>query len=176
MFRCVFLKVINMEVKTLGLFLVSLIALFIAFGIGFFFPLNNFFSIVPISLAVIGFFLFGAAMYGYFAFIPHVFFGLALGSQRNAAIFVYLLPIILATYAGIKFGSALMDDLLNKKYFLTEGKTIIILLAFAMISAVAIELFLPTLIEILWIEDYWGLQMTDSGSTSDLIGQLTSLI
>ena len=168
--------VIDMEVKALGLFLASLIALFIAFGIGFFFPMNNFFSIVPIPLVVVGFFLFGAAMYGYFAFIPHIFFGIALGSQRNAAIFVYLLPVILATYAGIKFGSALMDDLLNKKYFLTEGKTIIILLAFAMISAVAIELFLPTLIEILWIEDYWGLQMTDSGSTSDLIGQLTSLI
>ena len=115
-------------------------------------------------------------MYGYFAFIPHVFFGLALGSQRNAAIFVYLLPIILATYAGIKFGSALMDDLLNKKYFLTEGKSILILLTLAIVSAVAIELFMPTIIEMIWIEDYYGLQMTDSGSTGDLIGQLTSLI
>jgi len=165
-----------MEVKTIGLFLVSLIALFIAFGIGFFFPLNNFFSFVPISLAVIGFFLFGAAMYGYFAFIPHIFFGLAHGSTRNAAIFVYLFPIILATYAGIKFGNALMDDLLNKKYFLTEGKSILILFAIALVSGIAIELFMPTIIDMLWIEDYWGMQMSGSGNTTDLIGKLTSLI
>jgi len=165
-----------MEVKTLALFLVSLIALFVAFGIGFFFPMNNFFSVVPISLAIIGFFLFGAAMYGYFAFIPHIFFGLALGSQRNVAIFVYLAPIILATYAGVKLGSALMDDLLNKKYFLTEGKTIVILLAIAIISAVAIELFMPTIIEMIWIDDYWGMQMASGGSTGDLIGKLTSLV
>ena len=165
-----------MEVKTIGLFLLSLIVLFISFGIGFFFPIYNFYSIVPVSLAVIGFFLFGAALYGYFAFIPHIFYGLGLGSNRNAAIFVYLLPIILATYAGIKFGNALMDDLLNKKYFLKEGKTIVFLLAIAIISAVAIELFMPTIIDILWIEDYWGMNMSDSGNTTDLISDLTSLI
>jgi hypothetical protein len=165
-----------MEVKTLGLFLLSLIMLFIAFGIGFFIPLYNFYIIVPIPLAVIGFFLFGAAMYGYFSFIPHIFYGIGLGSNRNAAIFIYLLPIVLATYAGIKFGNALMDDLLNKKYFLNEGKTIIILLAIALLSAVAIELFMPTIIDILWVEDYWGMNMSDSGNTTDLIGELTSLI
>ena len=115
-------------------------------------------------------------MYGYFAFIPHVFFGLAQGSTRNAAIFIYLFPIIIATYAGIKFGNALMDDLLNKKYFLTEGKSIIILFAIALVSGIAIELFMPTIIELLWIEDYWGMQMSGNGNTTDLIGKLTSLI
>ena len=165
-----------MEVKTIALFLVSLIALLISFGIGFFYPLNNFFSFVPISLGVVGFFLFGAAMYGYFAFIPHIFFGLAHGSTKNAAIFVYLLPIILATYAGIKFGNALMDDLLNKKYFLTEGKSILILFAIALVSGIAIELFMPTIIDMLWIEDYWGMQMSGSGNTTDLISDLTALI
>jgi hypothetical protein len=165
-----------MEVKILGLFLASLIALLISFGIGFFFPIHNFFSVVPISLAVVGFFLFGAAMYGYFAFIPHIFFGLAHGSTKNAAIFIYLLPVILATYAGIKFGSALMDDLQNKKYFLTEGKSIIILFTLAIISGIAIELFMPTIIDMLWVEDYWGMQMSGSGNTTDLISELTSLI
>ncbi|MBT7241240.1 MAG: hypothetical protein HN878_02005 [Candidatus Diapherotrites archaeon] len=165
-----------MEVKTIALFLVSLIALFIAFGVGFFFPLNNFFSFVPISLAIIGFFLFGAAMYGYFAFIPHVFFGLALGSERNAAIFVFLAPIAIATYAGVKFGNALMDDLLNKKYFLKEGKNILILLIIALVLGIAIELFMPTIIDIIWMDDYWGMQMKDNGTVGDFIGELTSLI
>ena len=165
-----------MEAKTLAFFLLSLIILFISFAIGFFFPLNNFFSVVPISLAVIGFFLFGAAMYGYFAFIPHIFFGLALGSERNAAIFIYFIPIAIATYAGVMFGQALMGDLLNKKYFLNEGKSILILLIIALVMGVAIELFMPTLVEMLWIEDYWGMQMKDSGTIGNLIGDLTSLI
>jgi len=115
-------------------------------------------------------------MYGYFAFIPHIFFGLALGSEKNAAIFIYFAPIAIATYAGIKFGTALMDDLLNKKYFLKEGKSILILLIIALVMGMAIELFMPALVEMLWIEDYWGMQMKDNGTIANLIGDLTSLI
>jgi hypothetical protein len=166
-----------MEIKAIALFLISLIALFASFAYSFFYPIDNFFSAVPITLLVLGFFLMGTALYGILAFVPHVFFGLTMGTQKNALIFIYIFPILIATYAGILLGTSLMDDFNLKKYFLKDGKKVLFLLATAIIMAFAIEVLLPiALTTKLWPEDIFGLHTTEGKSFTGVLSELTKMI
>ena len=165
-----------MQLKPIAFFLASIIALLLSFTFAFFFPLPNLFSAIPISLLVIGFFLMGFSMFGFFSFIPHIFFGLALGSEKNASIFIYLAPILLATYAGTKMAGALLDDINLKKYFLEEGKTVLILLISAIALALLIEFSLPLLLEMNIIPtDIWGMNVKEGEQVTSMIDQLIKL-
>lgn len=83
-----------------------------------------------------------------------------MGTKKNVIIFIYITPIIIATYAGLKLGSILMDDFNKKKYFLENGKNIIALIAIAIIMAITIEIILPLIIEIqLWPDDMLGMNL-----------------
>jgi hypothetical protein len=160
-----------MEKRPLAFLLLSLMALFASFAYSFMNPFPTFFTEMPLSLLVIGFFFFGAMAFGYLSFVPHVFMGLAMGAERNAAIFLYLLPVMLATYSGALLGSALEKDFRMRKYFLEDGKKVLALLAIAIALAVAIDLALPYIIQY-WPQDWMGMNMKQGGDIWSLISGL----
>ena len=164
-----------MEIKPIAFLLISLICLLLALAYSFFYPAPNFLGTVPFVLVVLAFFFFGVLAFGYLAFIPHIFYGLALGANKNAAIFLFFIPIVLATYAGTTLGSALEKDFKVKKYFLADGKKVLILLIIAIVLAIAAELALPTIIS-MWPSDLFGLSIKQNEGISDLINNLSGLI
>jgi len=117
----------------------------------------------------------GTALFGYLSFVPHILFGLALGAEKNAAIFIYLLPIAIATYAGAKLGVALEADFRKQKYFLNEGKKILGLLALSLVIAFAIEVAMPIIISYL-PQDLWGMSVKEGKNVWGMFSQLTTLI
>lgn len=126
-------------------------------------------------MAVIGFFLAGIVFFGYFAFIPSIFLGLQLGGEKNAAIFLYIIPLILATYAGAKFGFILQDDFFRKKNYLDHVKMIMGIFVVAVILALLIEISLPTILEF-WPKDFLGMSVTQGKSVGSLIGDISKLM
>ncbi len=126
-------------------------------------------------MTTVGYFLAGVAFFGYFAFIPSIFLGLQLGAEKNAAIFLYVIPLILATYAGTKLGFVLQDDFLNKKNYMEHVKIIAIIFIFAIILALAIEMSLPTILEY-WPKDFLGMNVTQGKSVGNLIGDISGLM
>ena len=164
-----------MEKKPLAFLLVSLIALFATFLYSFFNPFPTFFSQLPFALLIIGFFLFGTLAFGYLSFVPHIFLGLAMGAEKNAILFVYLVPIIIATYAGAMLGAALGKDFNRKKYFLGDGKKVLTLLIVAIILTIAIDLALPYVIQY-WPQDIMGLSIKPGGDVWSLISNLPGTI
>ena len=161
-----------MQARTMALFLVSLIALFASFAYSFYYPTFNGFISIPITIMIITFFLFGALGFGYLSFVPHIFLGLAMGASRNALLFVYLIPILFATYAGVKLGSSLTDDFRLKDYFTNNGKVIITFLLLAIIIAIIIEFSLPIIMNMHLIpEDLLGLHINtlNTGNIFDLL-------
>ncbi len=160
-----------MDVRALALTLVALTALFGSFVFGFTYPTPNFFSEIAFPLLAINFFLFGAIFFGYFAFIPHIIFGLSLGTQKNAAIFLYLIPLIVATYAGTKLGSSIDKDFAKKKYLINDLKAIVAMLIVAIILALVAEMALPYIIQY-WPQDLMGLNIKE---TQDIWGMISSI-
>jgi hypothetical protein len=165
-----------MDKKALALLLICTIALLMSFIISFFIPINNFIGYYPLTILTLLFFFFGAIGFGFVSFIPHILLGLSFGSNKNALIFIYLAPILLATYAGLKLASALLDDFNNKKYFLTEIKPIITFIIIAIALSLLIELTLPLIISgELWPKDLFEMNISQGESITDLFGELKSL-
>jgi len=156
------------DAKSISFFLISMIALLCSFSYSFFFPMDTFFGGIPLTLSIMSFFFMGATLFGVLAFLPHIFFGLSMGAQRNAAIFIYLVPIVLATYAGTKLGSALWDDFNAKKYFLGEGKRVLLFLFLAIVLSLIIEVALPMVIN-LWPQDYFGMNLKEGVNIIQII-------
>jgi len=115
-----------------------------------------------------------ALFFGYLAFLPHIFYGLAIGSEKNAAIFLYIFPIVLATYAGAKLGFALEADFKLEKYFLEDGKKVFWMLVTAIILALAIEILLPQIISMI-PEGLFGLDIKGGETTVSLFDKLRGL-
>jgi len=165
-----------MEKKTLALLLISLVALLASFALSFLQPMNNTFVGLPLTVLVLAFFLFGVVGFGFLSFVPHIFLGLAMGAQKNATIFIFLAPIILATFAGIKLGTSLLDDMQIKKYFLEEWKTILLPLVIALALAITIEFTLPIIIQMqLWPEDLLGMNMQEGTNVYGLLQELKAI-
>lgn len=165
-----------MDNKALAFLLICIIAFLLSFIISFFNPITNFIGHYPLTILTLLFFFFGAIGFGFISFIPHILLGLSLGSNKNALIFLYSAPIMIATYAGLKLGSVLLDDFNKKKYFLEELRPIITLIFIAIIISVAIEMALPIIISgQLWPEDLFGLNIEQGESITGLINELKAL-
>ncbi|MFA5763583.1 MAG: hypothetical protein WC915_02120 [archaeon] len=165
-----------MNKKALAFLLICTIVLLLSFIISFFIPMTNFIGNYPLTILTLLFFFFGVIGFGFISFIPHALLGLSLGSNKNALIFLYAAPIMLATYAGLKFGSVLLDDFNNKKYFLTEIKPIITFVIIAIVLSLVIELALPIIISgDLWPKDLFGMTISEGDSITDLFTELKSL-
>lgn len=164
-----------MDKKIISSFLVSLLFFFGAYCYGFFFPTVTSFSDISLTIVTISFFLAGTIFFGFMAFIPALFFGLALGTQQNAAIIIYIFPLLLALYAGIKLGVTSFEDLNNRIYLTKEVEKIITLVIVAIILAIIIEQTMPIIIEI-WPTETFGLEMKQGKDVFEMIESLKTHI
>lgn|GEM_PF-1221528 len=168
-----------MEKKTILLVLICMLFLLGSFINGFFFYTDSstvsIFGQVPLTIAVLGFFIFGTIFFGFIAFIPHILMGLTLGATQNAGIIIYFFPILIATYAGISFGNTILDDFQRKKYLTAQLKKTLLLLALALIIALAIEVFTPQIIE-LWPKNMTGLEIKGTKNTAEIADSLSKFI
>lgn len=165
-----------MDKKALALVLVSMIILLASFAYSFFTPTSTFFSEIPFTVTIIGYFLAGILFFGYLAFIPSIFFGLQLGAEKNAAIFLYIVPSIISTYAGTKLGFLLQEDFMKKKAFIRELKKILILFVISFILAITIENALPAIIEFWPKEDFVGLKLIQGNNAANMVDDFSRLI
>jgi hypothetical protein len=164
-----------MDKKAVMLMVVCLIALFGSFLFAMFNPSGTMFLILPLTIMIIVFFFFGVIGFGFASFVPYVLLGLAMGTQKNAVLFLYLIPILIATYAGLKLGSTLLDDFRRKIYFTEHWKIIVSLLITAIIIAVAIELALPMLEGLqLWPADLFGMEFNQT-NVKDIFSYLEQI-
>jgi len=152
----------------------SLILMFLAFIYSFFAPAANFLAGTPITFLSLGFFMFGMLGFGYLLPILSILYGLAMGANRDASIFIFLIPIALSAYAGAILGSALKEDFEIKKYFLEEGQVVATLLAVALIMAFAIEVAYPLFIENL-PTDLFGFTFKEGTTATSMMDRLISL-
>jgi len=164
-----------LDKRALALVLISLIVLLLGFTYSYYFPTQTFFVEIPFTMTAIGYFLSGIVFFGYLAFLPSVFLGLQLGAEKNAAIFLYIIPLIISTYAGTKLGFILQDDFFNKKNYMEHIKIIAGLFILAIILAYAIEASLPYILEY-WPKDFLGMNVTQGKSINGLIGDISKLI
>jgi hypothetical protein len=164
-----------MEKKPLALVLMMLIAILTAFTFSYLDPTTTVFGEVPLTITVLAFFLAGTIYFGYFAFIPGILFGLDLGATKNAAIFLYIFPLIIATYAGTLFGFVTEEDFKKKKNLTTELKTTVILLVISIILALIIEMGIPMLTE-MWPKDFFGMNLIEGKTIGGMIGDVSKLI
>lgn len=150
-----------MKARALALLIISFIALFASFAYSIFMPTYTLFTIYPLTIMTLIFFLFGIIGFGYLVFLPHIYLGLPMGAEKNALIFVYFLPIALATYAGIKIGQSIEEDFKIKEYLTKkENKNIIYTFIIAIVSSIFIEASLPILFNMeLWPKDLLGLNI-----------------
>lgn len=165
----------ELEKKSTIVFLICLVALLGSFAYATLYNYEGYLLDMPLTIAVIGFFLAGTVFFGTLAFLPHLLYGLTLGYQKNAAIILYFFPIAIATYAGVRLGFLLMDDFKKKKYFLEEFQSIIMMLGVAIILSIVIEISLPVIISI-WPQDMWGLELKEGKNIGGLIEELTKYI
>jgi len=149
-----------MKAQPLALLILCFITLFACFIYSFFYPIVTPLNTFPLTLITILFFLFGIIAFGFFSFVPHAFLGLSLGAEKNALIFVYLIPIFIATYAGIKLGYLIWQDFEVKEYFLENSKKLIYLFLLAIVISIIIETALPLILNMdLWPKDMLGLNL-----------------
>lgn len=162
-----------MDEKSVSMAIFTLFGLLAAFAYSYFYPTTLLFGVesqIPISLLTIINFLFGAIFFGYAAFIPALLIGLQLGAQKNAAIFLYIFPLLISTYAGVKLGFALESDFWGKKNYLNVIKIITTILVISLVIAVLIELILPFLVQF-WPADT-GLTVQESQTVMGLLNEL----
>lgn len=155
------------------LVLLSIIALLIGFAYSYFIPTTVGMEGVPFSAMTAGFFICGTIFFGYASFIPMLLFGLQTGAERNAAIFLYIIPSILATYAGTKLGVLLQDDFNKKQNFFEQGKKILLFIVIAVLIAIIVEQALPYIMEF-WPKDFLGLNLNRGTTVSNIIEQLNT--
>ena len=164
-----------MEKKPLGIMLAGTALLLIAYLYAYFNPITTIYAEIPFPIVIISFFLAGTVFFGYFTFIPLILFGLEMGAQKNAAIFLYLIPAIISAYAGAKFGTTLQEDFNKKRNYIKETKIILAILLTAIVLAVIIEAVLPTIIQ-LWPKDFLGMNVTQGKGIVELIQDMAELI
>lgn len=156
-----------MRAQPLALLIICFIALFSSFIYSFFYPTISPFNTIPLTIITISFFLFGVIGFGFLSFLPHIFLGLNLGANKNALIFLYLLPISIATYAGIKLGFLIQQDFEKKEYFIEKSKIIVYLIVFAILISLTIEFLQPIIFNLdIWPKDLLGLNIEDSDATT----------
>lgn len=163
-----------MDEKTLSMTIFALLGLLAAFTYSFFNPTFILLGSevnLPISIFTMLNFFFGAIFFGYLAFIPAILMGLNLGAQKNASIFLYIIPIIISTYAGARLGFGIEKDFWNKENYLTILKKVIGILSIAIIIAIIIELTLPYLIQF-WPQEIGELGLQEGETIFDLIQEL----
>jgi hypothetical protein len=150
-----------LNAKALGILILCFIALFASFAYSFFEPIYTQITVFPLTIMTILFFAFGLIFFGYLAFLPHIYLGLTMGAEKNALIFVYFLPIALATYVGVKIGTSIEEDFkLNEYLSSRKNKSLIQLLIFAILLSVFIEVALPIILNMqIWPEDLLGLKI-----------------
>ena len=136
-----------METKPLAIMLISLISMFLAFIYSFYSPTANFLASTPITFLTLGFFMFGFLAFSYTLPLLFIFYGLAMGSNKDASIFIYMIPIILGAYAGAILGASLEEDFKMRKYFLQNGRQIVTFIAIALVLAFMIEYLYPLFID-----------------------------
>ncbi len=162
-----------MDEKSLSMAIFTLFGLLAAFAYSYFYPTTLLFGVesqIPLSILTILNFLFGAIFFGYAAFIPALLIGLQLGAQKNAAIFLYIFPIIISTYAGTKLGFALESDFWGKKNYLKTMKIVTTILIISLVIAIIIELILPYLVQF-WPADT-GFTVQESQTVMSLLNEL----
>lgn len=156
-----------MKAQVIALLIICFIALFSSFIYSFFYPTATTIINLPLTIITIIFFLFGIIGFGFLSFIPHIFLGLSLGASKNALIFLYIFPIAIATYAGIKLGYLAQKDFEKKEYFLSQTKKIIYFFAIAITLSLIIEIGQPIIFNMeLWPKDLLGLNMKEGDITS----------
>ena len=173
--KTIFNMGVKVEKKPLALLLVSVILLLACFAVSYAYPIPTFFAGTPFTVIIICAFLSGAIFFGYLSFIQSIFFGLELGAEKNAAIFLYIIPLLIAIYAGTKLGFALEEDFTKKRNFILDIKKIFALLLAAIILALIVELLLPTIIQ-LWPKDFLGMNMGQEKGIAGLINDIAKLI
>ena len=142
---------------------ICLVAFFGSFLYSMYTPIETGFLILPITIMTIMFFFFGVIGFGFGSFVPFLLLGFAMGIRRDPILFIYLIPILIATYAGLKLGSTLFDDFRRKIYFTKHGKTIISLIVIAIIIAIALEFALPLISEMNFLpKDVFGAQVVET--------------
>jgi len=165
-----------MDAKATVLLAICFVALFGSFLYSMFTPIETGMLILPITIMTIVFFFFGVIGFGFASFVPYLLLGFAMGIRRDPILFIYLLPILIATYAGLKLGSTLLDDFRRKIYFTPHGKTIISLIVIAIIIAIALEFALPLISEMNFIpNDVFGTEIvkTKIPDMSDFLKTIT---
>ncbi|VVB75607.1 Uncharacterised protein [uncultured archaeon] len=164
-----------MEVKPLMMLLIAMSCLLGGFVYSYFTPSPNFFAEIPFTGVTIAAFLAGTIFFGYLAFIPMLLFGFQLGADKNAAIFLYFIPSLIATYAGTKLGFALQADFFKKRNAMKDMKIIILLLIGAVALALVVEMSLPMIINF-WPKEYFGLSVVEGKNNAiGLIGEISKL-
>ncbi|OQA31114.1 MAG: hypothetical protein BWY55_00640 [archaeon ADurb.Bin336] len=160
-----------MDEKALSMTIFTLLGLLAAFTYSFFDPtlilLGSEIKLPIIIFTILNFF-FGTIFFGYLAFLPAILMGLNLGAQKNAAIFLYIIPIVISTYAGTKLGFGIEKDFWKKDNYLPTIKKIFGILFIAIIIAIIIELALPHLIQF-WPKGTGELGLEQGETIIDLI-------
>ncbi len=163
-----------MEQKPLAIILTSLIAMFLAFIYSFYMPTANFLVGTPLIFLTLGFFMFGVLAFGYTLPLLSAFYGLAMGANEDASIFIFMIPLTIAAYAGVLLGSSLEDDFKVRSYFLKNGRQVATLAVIAIVLAVAIEYAYPLFINSL-PQDLFGFTFKEGVTTASAMDQLISL-
>ncbi len=161
-----------MDNRVLTFVLISIIAFLSGFAASYLFPIQTPFVDVPFSVLAIGLILGGAAFFGYLGFIPALLLGLQLGAEKNAAVFIYIAPVILAIYAGTYIGVLINKDFERKEIFAKKAKNIIVIVAIALVISFAVEMAVPYTVEY-WPKDYLGMSVGGGYMSydSDLTGE-----
>ena len=163
-----------MEKKPLAIMLISLISMFLAFIYAFYSPMANFLAGMPLTFLTLGFFMFGFLAFSYTLPLLYIFYGLAMGSNKDASIFVFMIPITLGAYAGAILGTSLEEDFKMRKYFLQDGRTIFTLIAVAIVLAFLLEFIYPFFIESL-PQDLFGFTFKEGITTASAMDKLIGL-
>ena len=166
---------ICLDNRALALVLISAIALLLGFSYSYYNPIATGFSEIPFTIIAIIYFLSGILFFGYLAFFPSILFGLQLGAEKNAAIFLYIIPILISTYAGTKLGFILQEDFFNKKNYLEHIKTIATIFIIAIILAFIVEVSLPYILDF-WPKDFLGMNVAQGKSIGGMIGDISKLM
>jgi len=160
-----------MDKKPLAATMFVMLAFLSGFAYSYFEPTVFFdFGRVPLTILVGIHFIFGTVFFGFFAFIPSLLLGLQMGAEKNAAMFMYIIPLALASYAGTKIGFSALEDFLEEKNISLHMKKIFTILIVAVVLSIVIEQILPWLIE-LWPAGT-GLDMRQGKTALELLDEL----
>jgi ribose/xylose/arabinose/galactoside ABC-type transport system permease subunit len=163
-----------MEKKPLAIMLISLILMFLSYIYSFYYPMPNFLAYMPLTFLALGFFMFGILAFSYTLPLIYIFYGLSMGANKDASIFIFILPLTLGAYAGAILGTSLEEDFKIQKYFLQDGKKVFTLIIIALILALSIEFIYPLIINS-FPQDLFGFTFKESITTTSTMDKLLTL-